>query len=58
MLKGIRIIDLSRLLPGPYASMLLGDLEAEIIKVEEPDRAITCGIFYHRLMAPAFFSWR
>lgn len=36
MLKGIRIIDLSRLLPGPYASMLLGDLGAEIIKVEEP----------------------
>ncbi len=35
-LDGIRIIDLSRLLPGPYATMLLADLGAEIIKIETP----------------------
>lgn len=36
MLKDVRILDLTRLLPGPYASMLLADLGAEVIKVEEP----------------------
>jgi len=35
-LNGIRILDLSRLLPGPFASMLLADFGAEVIKVEDP----------------------
>lgn len=35
-LSGIRIADLSRVLAGPYATMLLGDLGAEIVKVERP----------------------
>jgi crotonobetainyl-CoA:carnitine CoA-transferase CaiB-like acyl-CoA transferase len=37
-LKGITVIDLSRLLPGGYCSMMLGDFGAEVIKVEEPGR--------------------
>jgi crotonobetainyl-CoA:carnitine CoA-transferase CaiB-like acyl-CoA transferase len=37
-LQGVRIIDLSRLVPGPYCSRLLCDMGAEVIKVEEPDR--------------------
>ena len=36
LLQSVRILDLSRMLAGPYGSMLLGDLGAEVIKIEEP----------------------
>ncbi|MFX1449730.1 MAG: CoA transferase, partial [Promethearchaeota archaeon] len=34
-LEGIKILDLSRLLPGPFATLLLGDLGASVLKVED-----------------------
>src|SRR2546427_698389 len=36
-LDGIRVVDLSRLLPGPFATQLFANLGAEAIKVEDPD---------------------
>lgn len=36
LLAGVRVVDVSRLLPGPYCSLMLAQLGAEVIKVEEP----------------------
>ncbi len=47
-LSGIRVLDLSRLLPGAYASQILADFGADVIKVEEPGSGD-----YGRFMPPA-----
>ncbi len=36
-LAGVRVVDASRVLAGPYLAMLLGDLGADVIKIEKPD---------------------
>jgi crotonobetainyl-CoA:carnitine CoA-transferase CaiB-like acyl-CoA transferase len=47
-LHGVRVLDLSRLTPGAYASLQLADLGADVIKVEEPRRGD-----YMRELVPA-----
>jgi len=37
-LEGLRVLDLTRLQPGNYATMVMGDLGADVVKVEEPGR--------------------
>ena len=49
LFEGVRILDLSRMLAGPYGSMLLADMGAEVIKIEEPD-----GGDPMRVMGPPF----
>jgi alpha-methylacyl-CoA racemase len=46
-LEGVRVLDLTRLLPGPYCSLLLSDLGADVVKVED-----TKGGDYLRFIPP------
>lgn len=51
-LGNIRVLDFTRLLPGPYCTMLLGDLGADVIKVEEAGR----GDYAREILPGAYYS--
>ncbi|MGV8059652.1 MAG: CoA transferase [Smithellaceae bacterium] len=51
MLEGVKVLDLSMTLPGPYCTTLLCDLGADVIKIEEPSQGDPA-----RFRGPAFYG--
>jgi len=50
-LEGLNVLDLTRLLPGPYCTMLLADMGCEVIKIEQPGTGD-----YARTLIPIIFE--
>lgn len=46
-LQGVRVLDLSHGIAGPFAARLLGDYGADVIKVEQPDGVTLRAILRH-----------
>ncbi len=52
LLRGVKVLDLSRLLPGPLCTLLLAQLGAEVLKIEDP----SSGADYVRALSPELYA--
>jgi crotonobetainyl-CoA:carnitine CoA-transferase CaiB-like acyl-CoA transferase len=57
-LEGVKVVDMTTVLMGPYASQMLGDYGADVIKVESPEGDVTrlIGPMRHAGMGPVFLN--
>lgn len=56
-LDGIRVLDMARVLSGPHCSMILGDLGAEVIKIEKPGKGDMVRANYPRVNGTATYYY-
>src|SRR5690554_3371542 len=57
-LEGVRVIDMTSVLMGPFATQMLGDMAADVIKIESPEGDVTRQIwpYKHRGMGHMFMN--
>lgn len=56
LLDGVRVVDLSRVLAGPFAAQILAEMGADVIKVEPPEGDPARGVGPHRNARSLYFS--
>ena len=56
-LAGVRVLDLTRLLPGAVATALLGDMGADVVKIEQPGIGDPMRVYEPRIGDASAFTW-